>query len=130
MNLKGKDYLMVAYRIQWFNETVPHFNVETSVIKHDKEESIVRADIMVLNEHGGVSRKVSAHKREDSKGFSDHLEKAETGAVGRALLLLGYGTQFAMADLDEGTRLADSPLTATPPKSKQFSKPDPDEEEL
>jgi len=26
--------------------------------------------------------------------------------------MLGYGTQFAVADLDEGQRLADSPLEA------------------
>jgi len=26
------------------------------------------------------------------------------------MILLGYGTQYALSDLDEGTRLADSPL--------------------
>lgn len=108
-NLKGKDYLMVAYRIQWFNEVVPEFNVHTEIVKSTDTESIMRANIQVI-ESGKVTRSTVAHKREDSKGFPDHLEKAETGAVGRALLLLGYGTQFALADLDEGSRLADSPL--------------------
>lgn len=117
-NLKGKDYLMVAYRIQWFNEVVPEFNVTTEIIKSSDNESIMKAQIQVLD-GDKVIRSSTAHKREDSKGFPDHLEKAETGAVGRALLLLGYGTQFALADLDEGNRLADSPLeVATQPKPK------------
>jgi hypothetical protein len=32
---------------------------------------------------------------EKAASFSDFLEKAETGAIGRALAALGYGTQFA-----------------------------------
>ena len=36
-------------------------------------------------------------------------EKAETKAVGRALAMLGYGTQFA-PELDEGERIVDSPV--------------------
>ena len=37
----------------------------------------------------------TATKMETAKGFADYLEKAETGAIGRALALAGYGTQFA-----------------------------------
>ena len=49
-------------------------------------------------------------KKEDVKGFGDFIEKAETGSVGRALALCGFGTQFA-PELDEagGGRFADSP---------------------
>ena len=52
-------------------------------------------------------------KRETKKDFSDHTEKAETSAVGRALAMLGYGTQFAISDLDEGDRIVDSPVLDT-----------------
>jgi hypothetical protein len=85
----------------------------------ESDETVAKATIAVLDDNGRISRIVTAHKREDSKGFPDHMEKAETGAVGRALLLLGYGTQFALADLDEGDRLADSPLLSA--KSSQLS---------
>ena len=37
------------------------------------------------------------------------MEKSETGAIGRALANLGYGTQFA-PDLDEQDRIVDSPV--------------------
>lgn len=111
-NLKGKDYLMVAYRIQWMNEEMPNFEIETDILRMEKDESVVKAKVTLLDKEGKVIKKAQATKREDSKGFADHLEKAETSAIGRALALLGFGTQFAVADLDEGQRLADSPLAA------------------
>lgn len=111
IQLKGKDYLQVAHRLQWFNEAADNFDIQTEVIKFESDESVVRAVISVLDKDGKVVRRASATKREDSKGFADHLEKAETGACGRALAMLGYGTQFAVADLDEGSRIVDAPVT-------------------
>jgi hypothetical protein len=51
----------------------------------------------------------TSHKHESAAGFGDYREKAETGAIGRALALCGYGTQFA-PEFDEEERLADSPM--------------------
>lgn len=109
-NLKGKDYLMVAYRIQWMNESVPNFDINTEFLLLTDEQTIARATVTLADENGRIVKKASATKRETKKDFSDHTEKAETSAIGRALALLGFGTQFALADLDEGDRLADSPL--------------------
>lgn len=114
IQLKGKDYLQVAHRLQWFNEVESSFEIKTEIIRAEKDESIVKATIFVFSNKLGCNEIVkssSATKREDAKGFADHLEKAETGAIGRALALLGYGTQFAVADLDEGSRVVDSPVT-------------------
>jgi ribosomal protein S27AE len=47
------------------------------------------------------------------------MEKAETGSVGRALSLCGYGTQFA-SELEEGQRIVDAPINGrlvSPPKT-------------
>jgi hypothetical protein len=58
-------------------------------------------------------------KAESRNGFTDYLEKAETGAIGRALALCGYGTQFA-PELEEAERIVDSPVargSKAPPKS-------------
>jgi len=52
----------------------------------------------------------TSHKFEDAVGFADFREKAETGAIGRALALIGYGTQFCADELDEGARIVDSPI--------------------
>jgi len=112
-NLKGKDYLMVAYRLQWFNEKVDNFEIETQFLHLDDTQTVARATVTVMDKDGKVVKKATATKRETKSDFTDHTEKAETSAIGRAVALLGYGTQFALADLDEGERLADSPLTNT-----------------
>jgi hypothetical protein len=109
-NLKGKDYLMVAYRIQWFTEEVPMFHISTHFPVLDDTQTIAQVTVVVLNEQGQAVRKAMGTKRETKTDFSDHTEKAETGALGRALIQLGYGTQYALADLDEGNRIVDSPL--------------------
>lgn len=112
-NLKGKDYLMVAYRIQWFAEEVPNFHVSTTFLVLDDTQTVAQVTVVVLNEQGQAVRKAVGTKRETKSDFSDHTEKAETGALGRALIQLGYGTQYALADLDEGQRIVDSPLVDT-----------------
>jgi hypothetical protein len=48
----------------------------------------------------------TARKKETEIGFPDYLEKAETGAVGRAFAMCGYGTLRA-PEFDEQDRLAD-----------------------
>lgn len=111
LNLKGKDYLQVAHRIQWMNEEESNFDVTTNILQITEDYTVVMAKITLFEATTGKIKKVaSATKRETKKDFPDHTEKAETGAIGRALAVLGYGTQFALADLDEGNRLADSPL--------------------
>lgn len=116
LNLKGKDYLQVAHRIVWFREENPHGIIKTTLVEHnvEKQHALFKAEIFVqiVNEsgQGGELRLVSdAHKMETAKGFPDYIEKAETGAIGRALALAGFGTQFE-PELDEGVRLADSPV--------------------
>src|SRR5205807_2480931 len=53
----------------------------------------------------------SGTKSENAASFADYIEKAETGAIGRALAALGYGTQFTGDELDEGNeRIADTPV--------------------
>lgn len=104
-DLKGKDYLLVPHRVQWFREEHPNWAITTDITNLDDKFCIVRAKI--LDERQNIL--ATAHKREDKSSFADYMEKAETGAIGRALALCGYGTQFA-TDLLEGDRLADSPL--------------------
>jgi hypothetical protein len=106
LNLRGKDYLEVKYRLVWFREERPNWSIETEILRMEKDESVCRATIK--DENGRVI--AQGTKREDSKGFQDHLEKAETGAIGRSLALCGFGTQFCADELDEGERIVDAPL--------------------
>ena len=108
LDLKGKPYLPVAERLIWFREEHPDWSIETEYVHTDAEQSLAKATIR--NEKGIAV--ANAHKLETKAGFSDHHEKSETGAIGRALALCGYGTQFCGADFDEGDRLADAPRNA------------------
>lgn len=145
VNLKGKDYLMVAHRLQWFNEVAEKFYIDTDFLQITDDQTVARAKVTVFDKDGRELKHATATKRETKKDFPDHTEKAETGAIGRALALMGYGTQFAISDLDEGSRLADAPVVnvkaakaaevpvveatvvaANPVKLPTFRKPKPD----
>lgn len=104
LNLKGKPYLAVAWRILWFREDHPDWTFDISYpILNDK---MAMAKASIIDEKGVL--RATAHKVEHFAHFADAAEKAETGSIGRALGMIGYGTQFALELEDE--RLADAPL--------------------
>lgn len=109
MKLKGKDYLPVAWRLVWFRERYPNGNIDTEAIQLTDTTAVFRATITAIGEGGEVLGRATGTKAQSKHGFSDYIEKAETGAIGRALAALGFGTQFD-PELDEGERLADAPV--------------------
>lgn len=114
MKLKGKDYLQVAWRLVWFREDHPDWSLNADIVEQDQEHAIFKA---VICDENGI-QKSSGHGSESKRDFGDFLETAETKAIGRALAMLGYGTQFAADELDEGTRIVDSPINRTPTAKK------------
>jgi SNF2 family DNA or RNA helicase len=109
MDLRGKDYLEVKHRLRWFREEHPTWSIETSYLEISDKAAFANA--IIKDEAGRII--ATAHKYEDKVGFGDYREKAETGAIGRALALIGYGTQFCADELDEGDRIVDAPVTRT-----------------
>lgn len=105
LNLRGKPYLEVKYRLVWFREEHPDWSIETEIVATTQNSALSKATIR--DAAGRVL--ATAHKYEDMKGFPDFIEKSETGSIGRALALLGYGTQFCADELDEGDRIVDAP---------------------
>ena len=99
MNLRGKEYLQVMHRLVWFREEVPNGSIETEMVVQGEDECTFRA---VISVDGKVL--ATGHKSENKKSFKDFVEKAETGAIGRALAMCGYGTQFTADELDEVAR--------------------------
>lgn len=95
----------MKYRLVWFREEHPDYSIETEFLNRDNTSACAKATIRDAN--GRIL--VTSHKIEDVKGFPDFAEKAETGSIGRALALLGFGTQFCADELDEGERIVDSP---------------------
>lgn len=124
------DYLPVQWRLVWFREQCPEGTIETEMLHLDldreteeeafawnnetrrSEKIVKRANglavfhAVVKDGKGGVA---TGTKSERAASFPDFIEKAETGAIGRALAALGYGTQFA-PELDEQHRIVDAPV--------------------
>lgn len=108
LDMRGKPYLQVAHRLVWFREEKPEHSIATSYVTVTETSAFAMAE--VRDKDGRLLAR--AHKYEDKQGFGDFREKAETGAIGRALAMIGYGTQFCADDLNEGDRIVDSPALA------------------
>lgn len=105
MDLKGKAYLQVMWRLVWFRDEKPDWCIDTKLEQLTDNHAVFSAKIFDENN----IQKAAGYGSESSKDFKDFIEKAETKAVGRALAMLGYGTQFA-PEMDEGERIVDSPV--------------------
>jgi hypothetical protein len=126
------DYLPVQWRLVWFREVCPEGTITTEEVCVDLDRE-VEEEVFVYNKETRKTEKIvkrgrgyarfkatvtdgkggmaTGTKSESVIGFSDFLEKSETGAVGRALAGLGFGTQFA-PELDEGEpRSIDTPVS-------------------
>ena len=125
-----RDYLPVQWRLVWFREQHPEGIIETEMLHLDLDRE-TEEEVDGWNEEKNSYEKVSKQangfvvfravvkdgkggigagtKSEKAASFPDFIEKAETGAIGRALAALGFGTQFA-PELDEEHRIVDSPV--------------------
>ena len=124
-NIKGKEYLEVKWRLVWFRQDRPldsGWGIRTIPEIATEERAVYRAQI--VSPEGVVI--AEGTKSETQDGFPDFVEKAETGAIGRALAICGYGTQFCGGELDERERIVDSPVDRKPtsaPQKKRKRKP-------
>lgn len=100
----GREYLPVSARLVWFRGDHPDWGIVTEPLEINQEKQYALFRASIFNEEGRLI--ATATKREDVRGFPDYIEKSETGAVGRALALCGYGTQFA-PELEEAGRFGD-----------------------
>ena len=114
----GSDYLNVQNRLLWFIRDqralivaelakVPYI-IQTELVEHDRERGWAHYKTFIRDVLGNEA---TMYGQEDKAGFPDYTEKASTKSLGRALLLLGYGTAFA-PEMDEGDAVVDTPQAA------------------
>lgn len=107
----GKMYLPVAPRVAWFRKEHPDWTIETEPLNIDWEHGVAMFRAVIRDSEGRII--ATGTKAESVHSFVDFIEKAETGAIGRALAVAGYGTLQAL-DLDEGVEqgeVVDAPQT-------------------
>jgi hypothetical protein len=132
---KPRMYLEVKYRLVWLREQEPDAQITTEILQLDLDRE-VSAEVFEWDDNLRKSVKVTKHgkgmvifkatiklangaigtgtKMENAAAFGDWLEKAETGAIGRALAGLGYGTA-ATDEMSEGEgRVVDAPVERKP----------------
>ena len=115
------QYLDVKYRLLWFRQIYPEGYVDT--VEVTVNERLARIEAVVYDRDGG--KKLGKGRRQVmAADFRDYVEKAETQAIGRALAVAGFGTQFC-DELDEGDSVADSPVTEKQRKPDQPAGNDP-----
>lgn len=125
IDLRGKQYLEVKWRLAWLRDIHPDASILTMLVTHTADEAVFNASVSLPG--GGSATGYGAETRTD---FGDYLEKAETKALGRALAALGFGTQFC-DDFDEGGAVTDSPVTrprkSPAPKTANTGKANPNQ---
>jgi hypothetical protein len=102
VNIHGKEYSTVAFRIHQFRSDHPDWQIHTEVIELDADHVVMRCDIC---DSAGVHQ-ATGHALETRNASKMHqtsyVEIAETSAVGRALGFLDYGSQeMQIASADE-----------------------------
>lgn len=122
MLLKGKQYLPVAPRIAWFREEHPNWSITTSHVPELSGDGYCtfKAEISDTTTWDASKTVIAtAHKTEHEKHFPDFREKAETGAIGRALAMCGYGTLFAQELEEPVTPDGDMRIVDTPQEPRK-----------
>lgn len=104
-------YLPTAARVLWFRTEHPAGTIRTEIVQLDPfpvfKAVILNGDgVQLATGHG------SAQPNPKAVYSGREVEKAETAAIGRALGLAGYGTQFDGDD--DSDNLADSPVERKP----------------
>jgi hypothetical protein len=96
LNLKGKPYLPVMWRLVWLREDAPESRIVTEMISRTGDEAVFKCEVTRIQD-GAVTGSATGWGTETRGDFGDFTEKAETKSIGRALAALGYG-----AEHDEG----------------------------
>lgn len=111
---RGGDYLDVKWRLVWLRSVHPTAQIETEIYSFNEQHAVFRAVIELP-----TGARATGHGSEEKSDFKDYVEKAETKAIGRALVALGYGTAEAMGDDDaEAGGITNSPVDR-PPRQQQ-----------
>jgi hypothetical protein len=99
VNIKGKEYMTVALRVQKFREAYPTWSLTSEVLFRDSDCVVMKS--IIADETGRVlaTGHAEEYRKSSQINGTSALENAETSAHGRSLAALGIGgTEFASAN--------------------------------
>lgn len=125
-NIKGRDYIDVAQRVQGFWELYPEGRISTEMTADDGKRCVFKAEAYATKD--GTLPIATGHAYEVNNGrgvnATSYIENCETSAVGRALGMLGIGSTDSIASADEvSAAMAQSPAKAAQSRSQPRKQP-------
>ncbi|HEY0099437.1 MAG TPA: hypothetical protein VGB76_10860, partial [Pyrinomonadaceae bacterium] len=104
-NDRFEDYVPVAERLEKFYERFPDGRVITNIIEHNLESGFVLMRAEVYRSPDDTQPAATGHafevRGESYVNKTSYIENCETGAVGRALALLGFEVKRGIASREE-----------------------------
>ncbi|MDQ1592611.1 MAG: hypothetical protein QOG71_3238 [Pyrinomonadaceae bacterium] len=104
-NDRFEDYVPVAERLERFYERFPDGRVITHIIEHNSESGFVLMRAEVYRSPDDAQPAATGHafevRGESYVNKTSYIENCETGAVGRALALLGFEVKRGIASREE-----------------------------
>ena len=101
IEVKGKNYTCVAARISAFRELCPVGAISTEILS--LADGVVTMKTTITDENGKILATGMAQEKETSSNINktSYIENCETSAVGRALGMLGIGSDEQMSSAEE-----------------------------
>lgn len=132
-NIKGRQYIDVAQRIQGFWELYPQGRIVTEMVADDGKRCVFKAEAYDMAE-GGAGLLATGHAYEVNSGrgvnATSYIENCETSAVGRALGMLGIGSTDSIASADEVMNAQQRQAQAAKTAQKPAPAPKPQQDPL
>lgn len=132
-NIKGRQYIDVAQRIQGFWELYPQGRIVTEMVADDGKRCVFKAEAHDMAE-GGAGLLATGHAYEVNSGrgvnATSYIENCETSAVGRALGMLGIGSTDSIASADEVMNAQQRQAQAAKTAQKPAPAPQPQQDPL
>jgi len=100
IEIKGKKYVLVKTRLQYFREHYENGRVETEILHFDNESVMIKASAYVDDKLVATG---IAHEVKDASYINktSYVEVCETSAIGRCLGIMGIGITDSVATYDE-----------------------------
>lgn len=99
-NIRGKEYAEVCQRVAAFWELFPNGSIMTELLSDDGDRCTFKATVM-----DGDMPMATGHafevRQSSNVNRTSYIENCETSAVGRALGILGIGSDGALASVEE-----------------------------